>query len=406
MRRRHAVPLALLVLALLAAGFAWTRLTAGPVGPTATVARGDFRRTIEATGTLEAAVYVEIGTPSVRDFWQYNLTWIIPDGSRVKEGDVVARFDAQQIDDRLRENRAELETATHEKEKEQRDLDISLRQLQLDVVQAEGDVEKVTVESSVPEELVPARELAQTRLREKLARHKVEFLKQKIDFQKQLVKAKLDLLEVKRTRAEQKIAYYEEARRRFDVKAPIAGVVIPIPKRNGDRWEVGEGVWMMAKILRVADEKTLRVEGHVLEVDAARVRVGQAAEVTMDALPGRVYRTRVGEVGRIVRERSVQDPSKVFDAFLPLEEIDRAVMRPGMSIRAEIETDILPGRLILPLAAVRGSIGGPYVEVIRRGGGIERRSVVLGPRSRDRVVVESGVEAGEKVALEPAGEKA
>ena len=85
---------------------------------TVPVIRDDFRVQVEATGTLEAAVYYEIGPPSVRDFWQYNLTWLIPEGTQVKKDQVIARFNATDLEDRLREHQAELETAIQEKEKE------------------------------------------------------------------------------------------------------------------------------------------------------------------------------------------------------------------------------------------------------------------------------------------------
>ena len=61
---------------------------------TAACERGDIALTVEANGTLEAAVAYEIGPPSIRGFWEYSLSWMIPEGSIVKKGDVIARFDA------------------------------------------------------------------------------------------------------------------------------------------------------------------------------------------------------------------------------------------------------------------------------------------------------------------------
>ena len=65
----------------------WSRDPAG--SGTARVERGDLLMQVEATGKLEAAVAFEIGPPSVRDFWNYNLSWMIPEGSQVKQGDVI-----------------------------------------------------------------------------------------------------------------------------------------------------------------------------------------------------------------------------------------------------------------------------------------------------------------------------
>ncbi len=403
--RKRTLVVALVVLAVPVLGWAFATLGNSDLGRTATAVRGDFRLTVEATGTLEAAVFYEIGPPSVRDFWQYNLTWMIPEGSTVKEDEVIARFDAQRLDDRLRDHRAELETATQQKEKEERDLEVRLRQLRLDLVQAKADIQKVSLDTSVPRDLLPRIELQQNLLKEDLARKNAAFLEEKIEFQQELVQNKLALLEVKKSRAQQRIDYYEKAKAKFEVKAPTPGVVIYIPKQNGDRWEVGEGVWMLAKIMKVADVSTLRVEAQVLEVDAARIAADQTSQIIVDALPGKIIESKVKEIGRIVHERSPQDPSKVFDVFLPLGEIDEATMRPGMSLRVSIDVQKIPDQITIPLEAVHVNGDGPTVLVVVRGRA-SSRAVVLGPRSGARVVVESGLEEGEQVLLDrPTGDE-
>lgn len=398
---RRVAALGVLVVVLAAAGIAAKRGWGGDAGAqgTARVTRGDFNVVVEAKGKLEAAVAVEVGPPSAQDFWNYNLSWMIPEGSRVKAGDVIARFDATQLDDQLRDHRAQLETTLQEREKEQRNLDISLRQLQLDLVKAEGELKKVDLDLSVPENLVSSIELEQTRLKQRLAQRRAEFLREKIEFEQELVLSKLELLDVKRSFAEGKIAYAEEVKRKFDVAAPVSGMVVYVPKNNGDRWEVGESVWMMAKLLKVADVSTLQVEANVLEVDAARIAPGQPCEILVDAVPGTVLHSQVAEIGQIVHERSLQDPSKVFDAILPLGDVDTDVMRPGMGVTVTIRTQTQPDRLTLPLEAVRTDASGTYVRVLEGAGRSARRGVTLGARDRERVVVESGVEEGDVVLL-------
>jgi multidrug efflux pump subunit AcrA (membrane-fusion protein) len=326
---------------------------------------------------------------------------MIPEGTQVEQGEVIARFDTTVLDDRLREHRADLETTMQEREKEERNLDVSLKQLRLDLVKAEGELKKLEIEMAVPEELISTFELQQMKFERELAQRRVDFLREKIEFSKELVASKLELLDVKREFSEGKIAYNEETRAKFEVKAPVSGMVVYIPKQNGDRWEVGEGVWMLAKILKVADVSTLQVEAAVLEVDSAKIAVGQPAEISIDALPNLKLSSGISEIGRLVHERSVQDPSKVFDAIMPLDGIRHEDLRPGMGVQVRIETKSLPEQLTIPLNAVRLSEEGAYVEVVGADGP-QRRVIVLGDRNSDRVVVESGLEEGETVLLAPA----
>lgn len=389
---------AAVVAALTGGAFAWQALRPTDDRSTVTAQRGDLPLTVEATGKLEAAVAYEIGPPSVPNMWNHNLQWMIPEGTRVKKGQVVARFDATEIDEQIRDFEAQLETVSQEREKEQRNLELKLEDLRLELVKAENELEKASLDLSIDEDLVAAIEFQQAKLRKELAERRLNYLREKIAFEQDLVASKLELLDVKKNYYAGKIEQLTTVRERFAVKAPIAGLVVYVPKRDGDRWEVGERVWMMAKILKVADLSTLRVESAVLEADASKVRPGQRAEISVDAVPGLQLESEVSEIGRIVRERSVQDRSKVFDVVLPLETVDSEVMRPGMSVSVTIETERLEDVVTLPLMAVRASDGGPFV-LVRSGAGTDERVVELGPRNAESVVVTSGIEEGAEVVL-------
>ena len=320
---------------------------------------GDLNVTIEATGKLEAAVAFEIGPPSMRDTWRYNLTWMIPEGRKVKKGAAIARFDPTDLDDRLRESRADLETTQQEKEKEERNLQVALKKLRLDLVKAEGEAKKVSLDAAVPAELVSSIEMEQTRLKKALDEKRVGFLKEKMVFEQDLVDSKLALLDVKQTFHQGRIDYYEQMKGRYEVKAPVDGLIVYVPKRDNQRWEIGESVWMMAKIMKVADVKTLQVEAAVLEVDAARIQPGQLASINVDALPGLNVESSVQEIGQIVRERSQQDRTKVFDVILPLDDFDPELLRPGMGVKVRIETETHENVLLIPLSALDVRTEGP-----------------------------------------------
>ncbi len=402
MRKKTAFIFGGAVLAAAVAGAAW--LSVDPPGETALVARRDVRLHVEAQGKLEAAVAYDLGPPSVEGMWNHNLAWMIAEGARVAQGDVVARFDATEIEERLRTQQAVLETTMQEREKEERSLAMRLEQLQLDLVKAEGDLKELDIALDVPEGLLSRLDIEQKRLEQRLAGERLRFLREKIAFEREVVRTKLELLDVKRASAETRIAQHEAAKAKFAVRAPVAGIVINIPKgRGGDRWEVGESVWMLAKVLRVADVSSLRVEAAVLEAEAARIVPGQPAEITVDALPGRVLRTQVAEIGRVVRERSQQDRTKVVDIVLAVPESDLVDLRPGMGVRVTIETGNLPARLVVPLEAVRATPEGVFVDVVMPRGRIERRRVTLGERAAQDVIVETGLEEGERVLAEESG---
>ena len=403
MTRRRTILATVLTAAIGLTALAGARIAGlGPSRGIVVVERRDLPLVVEGTGRLAAAVAYQVGPPSVPDTWNYNLTWMIPEGRWVRKGTVVARFDATDVEDQLRDLEARLETVRQEREKEQRSLEVSLREMELDVVRAENDLETARIDASLDASLVSGIEIQEARLRQDLARRRFELLSERMQLERDLVRSKLDVLDVKRRFYEGKISRLRAVIDTFTVRAPIDGLVIYVPKRNGERWEVGERVWMMSKVLEIADVRTLRAEIAVLEADAARLAVGQPAELTIDAIPGLTFQTRVEALGRIVRERSLQNRSKVFDAFLPLTDFDTNLLRPGMGVTARITTDVLRDRLVVPLQAVHGNTGGPWVELRTSMGRSERRPVKLGLRSGDLVVVQEGLAEGDRVLL-PAG---
>ena len=358
--------------------------------------REDFRSVIDATGDLEAVVSNQLGPPSIPDTWNYNLTWMANEGGFVRSGDAVMKFDGTVIEDKLRQSQTDFETASKEREKQEKSLEVEVEQLKLNLVEERSTLARAELEAQVPEGLISSLDAQELKLKEKLAREKVSYLEAKIKARSQQVAAQLKLLDVKKQRAKQLIDYYQASLSKFAVKAPSDGVVIYVRKRDGGRYEIGDSVWMLSKVVEVADLTTLRVSAALLEVDATRVRPGQTVSVTVDAIPGKVWKSDVSDVGKLVRPRSEKDPGKVFDVHIPLRDIDRKSMRPGMSVQVEIEESMLPGAITIPVGAIRDRNGAPIVRVDGPKGP-EERAIKVGPRNRDRIVVLEGLREGEKL---------
>jgi len=158
--------------------------------------------------------------------------------------------------------------------------------------------------------------------------------------QRDVAQAQLDLMEAGAAEAEiaaaeaavaQAEAALEEARvalARCEVRAPFAGTVGLVHVR------IGEAVAPGQPLVTLGDLTTLRVETTDLdEVDVARVRVGQRATVTFDALPERVF------TGRVVRIAPMAEPGAAgvhYTVIVELEELDPAV-RWGMTAFVDIE---------------------------------------------------------------------
>jgi multidrug efflux pump subunit AcrA (membrane-fusion protein) len=157
-------------------------------------------------------------------------------------------------------------------------------------------------------------------------------------------------------------------------------------------------VWRGQQLGELPDLSAMQARVYVLESEAAGLAQGLRAEVTLDAHPERTYAGSVASVQPIANPIEPESPVKYFETILALDETDGDVMRAGSRARAVIFVEERDAVLAVPNQALFHDDDGAYVYA-SNGGGFERRAVTLGARSVARTVVQSGLSAGDVVAL-------
>jgi RND family efflux transporter MFP subunit len=174
-------------------------------------------------------------------------------------------------------------------------------------------------------------------------------------------------------------------------------VVAPVTGRVSDRRvNGGEAVSVGDVLLTVVDSRTLELRGQVPVEQAARVRAGQPATFTLTAYPGRAF------AGTVARVDPVADPgTRQVGVTLRLPNPDGALIG-GMFAAGRVATGDVRTAVTVPAAAVRGSGGATFVWVVRDGA-VARRAVTVGERddARGIVALASGLAAGEQVIVAP-----
>lgn len=167
------------------------------------------------------------------------------------------------------------------------------------------------------------------------------------------------------------------------VRAGISGVVLKREVEPGDLATPGK------ELFELGDPASARVTATVDERDIARVRVGQVALLSTDALPGRVIRGRVTEItpGGDPGQRS-------FRVRIGLESA--ADLPFGLTLEVNIVTRERDKALLVPAGAVTGD----HVWQVL-GGRVKRRAVRIGIRGTEKVEIVSGLAAGDRVVVNP-----
>jgi HlyD family secretion protein len=194
--------------------------------------------------------------------------------------------------------------------------------------------------------------------------------------------------------------------------SPLSGRVVSLKAEEGEVVIPGTMNNSASVIGTIADLSEILAKVDVDETEIVSVHAGQPATVKVDALPNHAYRGRVVEVGSSGFNRPAQPDVTFFEVKILLDETGEE-LRPGMSVRAEIETRPAATALVVPIQAVversplKGAQGKDAKEepvkvvfVIENGKGLQRE-VKTGISDETRVEILSGLKPGETVITGP-----
>ena len=144
-------------------------------------------------------------------------------------------------------------------------------------------------------------------------------------------------------------------------EAPFDGVITNLPVREGETVVIGIQNSPGSTLMTIADMSVITAEVKVDETDIVNVHLGQPADVTIDAIPHKVFHGIVSEIGdnAIVRSTGVatsqatstSEEAKDFKVVVTLTD-PPADLRPGLSSTAKITTATRSNVLSIPIQAL------------------------------------------------------
>ena len=227
------------------------------------------------------------------------------------------------------------------------------------------------------------------------------------------------------------------------IYAPMDGSISALGSEIGER-VVGTGSFAGTEIMRVADLSNMEMRVKVNENDIVNVKLGDHANITIDAFPGRKFSGKVYEISSSAISTGTSasgsnqslSTDEVANFLVKIRVADRDVtLRPGMSGVADIETQTAKDVIAIPVQSVTVRSGGKTTEelqaqkakaareksgneldvasereearrnqdklervvFIKKGGVVELRKVVTGIADNTSIEVKSGVKPGEEV---------
>jgi HlyD family secretion protein len=282
----------------------------------------------------------------------------------VKEGDHVKKGDKLLLQENVQAN-ADVQAqtaATTSAESAVQGAEASYKAAQADLISQQANLEKAKLDYDrgqglYKDGLIPKQDFDQRKTGYDAAVAAVESAKAHV----QSSKAQMDQTRAQVNQSRAVLVHQEDVLHKTVYTSPINGIVSYLPERVGDWLVPGITNTNGSFIMTLSDMSVITAEVKVDETDIVNVKMGQEADVTIDAVPGKVFKGKVTEVGSQAVLRSsglttTQSTTSTQEAkdFKVVVTLDKPPdnLRPGLSATAKIKTAERKDVVAIPIQAL------------------------------------------------------
>ncbi len=379
--------------------------------------RGELKRSLRISGTIVARKYAAIRAPRIRRGSRVGggggggltLVSMAPAGSMVKAGDVVAEFDRQTQEQTIDNQQAGVIQAEATIHRQRANLMIEMEGLKQQLTAARGDFEKAeldlrtaAVKSEIEAQLLQAQMEESKAAAEEL---EAEVAKLEKSHAAQLRQAELDRdmqnLDLRRAQMNSE---------RLLIRSPIAGIVVLETSFRGGSFAqtaVGDQVFAGSLFMQVVDPRDMVLQTQVNQTDIHQLRVGQTAEIRLDAYPDRTWRGRVESVAAMAGGGDMPGRGRggsgnyVRNVAVGVSILDSdPVIIPDLSASADVVLETQEDVVLAPREALN-QVGEDWYVWLMGGKDQkpERRTVEISSWSDTHAAVRAGLREGDKLAV-------
>ena len=346
--------------------------------------RERFRSFVTASGEILAERYADVGSSVMGRVVDLPVT----EGQEVGSGDLLARIDPVQAQSAVEAAQASIAALQADAQSAAG----QLRQASAELENREAQAREATVnferlEALYEQELVAASQLDSARATAESRTAQVNSAVAAVARAKSAGRAAARRVSQARAQADRAL----DTLGKTAIESPIDGVVSRLQVRQGEMVVIGIQNQPGTVLMTVSDLNELNAEVQVAEADVLRVKVGQEATISLEALPGRSFAGRVTEVGAsALPQQGAGAAAREFRVEIRLLEPVEG-MRPGLTCDAEVLVGEKTNITVVPLQSV----------VIRMQEGVEQSGVFAVEEGRARFVpVETGIIGGLDIEVE------
>ena len=321
---------------------------------TGKVERQDLATIVSASGEIKPKTYVNVGANAMG-----KITHLyVREGDHVRKGELLAQLENVQSSADVNANEASLQAA----QTDALAADAAVKTSQADMQRAQADYDRNKLDWERTQNLYKDGLISKSDFdSRKNAWATADFGLAQAQARVAQAQAQTDSANKHVTQNRANLTRVTDVLQKTSYNAPFDGVVTNLPVREGETVVMGIQNAPGSTLMTIADMSIITAEVMVDETDIVNVRLGQSAEVTIDAIPKKIFHGTVSEIGdnAIVRSSGVStsqqatasEEAKDFKVVVNVKDAPLD-LRPGLSTTAKITTATRSGALSLPIQAL------------------------------------------------------
>lgn len=335
---------------------------------TGQVVRQDLTSIVTASGEIKPKNYINIGANAQGDI----TALLVKEGDHVKKGELLAKIEDVQPEADVQAQRAALSSAEAQSaasEAAVKAADENINTMKAALQHDKADLDRMKADYDRAKELFDEKLGAKQDYEMKkytydaqvaaLAESQARIVQAQA--QREQTAAQLAAAQRQIAQARANLVRFDDILKKHNAYAPLDGVVTNLPVRVGESVVMGIQNSEGSTIMTIADMSQITAEVKVDETDIVNIQLGQVSDITIDAIPNKVFKGHVTEIGNTAILRSTglaasqsavsSQEAKDFKVVIAMDNPPDEV-RPGLSCTAKITTATRQNALTIPIQAL------------------------------------------------------
>jgi HlyD family secretion protein len=368
--------------------------------PVTKLTKQSFRVTVPSTGEVVGMETTSIATPNTPS-GSLKLSWLIPEGSFVREGDPVVRFDSTDAKLSLEKQQNTLDANSERTKITTNTQSTNDKVLGYDRTSAELDYEYDMTVMPEDESIFSKWDIITAQADANYARERIEFLKSKAKTQQRSARSDQQILAIERNRAQSEVQVIQTTLNSLELRVPKAGLVLYHRDRRQDP-QIGDECQPGQVLVELVNLDVLQARIYVLERDGGSLAKGLPVVIKLDAIPDKEYHGTIRTVSTVAGSLERNSPLRYFTCDVSITDAGRDLkqIRPGMNLRGDVVLEKYDSCFVVPSSAVN------YREkekdnlvYIKKGDKFVATTVQTGLSAHGEAVILGGISDGTLIAL-------